>query len=207
MSTTVSTRIVTIPNALSALRLLLVPVFLALLIGQQWFWALATLVFSSITDFVDGQVARRFNQITRLGQLLDPAADRLYIVATLIGLAGGGILPWWLVAVVLARDLMLVVLGVVLANHRLGPLPTHHLGKVATFTLLFALPTLVIGAAFPDLQVWAGPLGWAAAIWGAFLYWAAGLVYLAQAVRLVRTVRTSGATASDTLGEDEEGRS
>lgn len=207
MSTTVSTRIVTIPNALSALRLLLIPVFLGLLIAEEWFWALATLVFSSITDFIDGQVARRFNQITRLGQLLDPAADRLYIVATLVGLAWGGILPWWLVAVILARDVMLIGLGVVLASNRLGPLPTHHLGKVATFTLLFALPTLVIGEAFPALAPWAGPIGWAASIWGAFLYWAAGIAYLAQAVGLVRSVRASAAAASDSLVTDEEGRS
>lgn len=207
MSTTVSTRIVTIPNALSALRLLLIPVFLGLLVAEEWFWALATLVFSSITDFIDGQVARRFNQITRLGQLLDPAADRLYIVATLIGLAWGGVLPWWLVAVILARDVMLIGLGVVLASNGLGPLPTHHLGKVATFTLLFALPTLVIGEAFPVLAAWAGPIGWAASIWGAFLYWAAGVAYVAQAVGLVRSVRASAAAASDSLVGDEEGRS
>lgn len=195
----VSSRVVTIPNVLSALRLLLIPVFLWLLATAEFGWALVVLVVSSLTDFVDGFIARRFNQISRLGQLLDPAVDRLFIFSTLIGLAWQQFLPWWLVIVIVARDVLLLLDGVVLANHGYGPLPVHHLGKVATFALLFALPTLVLGAAAPGIAVYSDPFGWALALWGAFLYWWAGVIYLRETVRLVRGTRVALGSASDTV--------
>ncbi len=197
---TVSTRIVTVPNVLSVIRLVFIPVFLWLLATEQYAWALIVVVVSSLTDFVDGYIARRFNQISRVGQLLDPAVDRLFIFSTLIGLAWQNFLPWWLVIVIVLRDVALLVLGVVLANHGYGPLPVHHLGKVATFALLFALPTLVLGAAVPSLAPVSDPLGWALALWGAFLYWWAGAIYLRETVRLVRIARVAPSAASDTLG-------
>lgn len=186
MASTVSSRIVTVPNLLSLFRLLLIPVFLILLLLGEYAWALLVLVVSAATDFVDGFVARRFNQVSRVGQLLDPAADRLFIFSTLIGLAWQQLLPWWFVAIIIARDVLLLVLGVVLANHGYGPLPVHHLGKMGTFALLFAMPVLVLGAAFPQIDAIANPFGWAAAIWGVFLYWWAGVLYAVQAVRLMR---------------------
>jgi len=199
MAPPVSSRIVTIPNILSLFRLLLIPVFLVLLVLGHLGWALLLIAVSAVTDFVDGYVARHFNQISRLGQLLDPAADRLFILATLLGLAYVGVLPWWLVAVIVGRDVLLLVLGVVLANHRFGPLPVHHLGKMGTFAILFAMPVLLAAAAFPDLAAVALPLGWAAAIWGAFLYWWAGVAYILQAGRMIREVRVAPASASDTV--------
>jgi cardiolipin synthase len=185
---TVSTRVVTIPNVLSVVRLVFIPLFLWLLGTAQYGWALVVIVVSSLTDFVDGYIARRFDQVSRIGQLLDPAVDRLFIFSTLIGLAWQNFLPWWLVIVIVLRDVALGVLGVVLANHGYGPLPVHHLGKVATFSLLFALPTLVLSAAFPVLAPVSDPLGWALALWGAFLYWWAGAIYLHETIRLVRIV-------------------
>lgn len=199
MAPPVSSRIVTIPNILSLLRLLLIPVFLVLLVLGQFGWALLLIAVSAITDFVDGYVARHFNQVSRLGQLLDPAVDRLFILSTLLGLGWVGVLPWWLVAVIVARDVLLLVLGVVLANHRFGPLPVHHLGKMGTFAILFAMPVLLFAAAFPDLAAVALPLGWAAAIWGVFLYWWAGVAYILQAARIIREVRVAAAASSDTV--------
>ncbi len=199
MAPPVSSRIVTIPNILSLFRLLLIPVFLVLLVLGHLGWALLLIAVSAITDFVDGYVARHFNQISRLGQLLDPAADRLFILATLLGLGWVGVLPWWLVAVIIARDVLLLVLGVVLANHRFGPLPVHHLGKMGTFAILFAMPVLLAAAAFPDVAAVALPLGWAAAIWGVFLYWWAGVAYILQAGRMIGEVRVAPASASDTV--------
>jgi cardiolipin synthase len=196
---TVSTRIVTIPNLLSFFRLLLIPVFLILLVSQQYIWALVVLVGSSLTDFVDGFVARHFNQVSRVGQLLDPAADRLFIFSTLIGLAWTGFIPWWLAGVILARDLLLLILGVILANFGYGPLPVHHLGKMGTFALLTAMPLLVLGAAFPAIGTITDPLGWAAALWGVFLYWWAGILYALEAGRLIRIPRDAPLTASDSL--------
>jgi cardiolipin synthase len=199
MAPPVSSRIVTIPNILSLLRLLLIPVFLVLLVFGHFGWALLLIAVSAITDFVDGFVARHFNQVSRLGQLLDPAVDRLFILSTLLGLAFVDVLPWWLVAVIIARDLLLLILGVVLANHRFGPLPVHHLGKMGTFAILFAMPVLLAAAAFPDVAAVALPLGWAAAIWGVFLYWWAGVAYILQAARMIREVRVAPASASDTV--------
>jgi cardiolipin synthase (CMP-forming) len=199
MAPPVSSRIVTVPNILSLLRLLLIPVFLVLLVWGHFGWALLLIAVSAITDFVDGYVARHFNQVSRLGQLLDPAVDRLFILSTLLGLGWVGVLPWWLVAVIVARDALLLILGVVLANHRFGPLPVHHLGKMGTFAILFAMPVLLAAAAFPDLAAAALPLGWAAAIWGVFLYWWAGVAYILQAARMIREVRVAAASASDTV--------
>ncbi|WP_307859245.1 CDP-alcohol phosphatidyltransferase family protein [Herbiconiux sp. SYSU D00978] len=195
----VSSRIWTVPNVLSFVRLLLVPVFLVFLLRGEDALALATLIFSSVTDYLDGVIARRFHQITRLGQLLDPAADRLYIFATLIGLAERDIVPWWIVAVIVGRDLMLVVLGVILANHGFGPLPVHHLGKLATFCLFYALPIIMLAQALPVTAPVAGPVGWSFAIWGAFLYWWAGVIYAIETVRVIRLPRVESPAESDTL--------
>lgn len=199
MAAPLSTRIVTVPNILSFVRLILIPVFVLLLLAGDYGWALLVIAVSAITDFVDGFVARHFNQVTRLGQLLDPAADRLFILSTLLGLAWVGVLPWWFAAVIVARDLLLLALGVVLANYRFGPLPVHHLGKMGTFALLFALPVLLLAAAFPTIAGVALPLGWAAALWGAFLYWCAGVAYATQAVRMIRETRVATAKGSGTV--------
>ncbi|MGO4783026.1 CDP-alcohol phosphatidyltransferase family protein [Cryobacterium sp. W22_MBD10_FK3] len=187
--TDLSSRVLTVPNLLSFLRLALVPVFLSLLVAGADAWALLVLAVSSLTDFLDGWIARRFNQITRLGQLLDPAADRLYIFAALIGLAWRDLVPWWIVAVVVGRDVFLLGLGIVLANHGFGPLPVHQLGKVATFCLFYALPMIMLGQAFPELAWWSQPVGWAFGLWGAYLYWWAGVIYAIETVRVIRLPR------------------
>lgn len=199
----VSSRVWTIPNVLSFFRLALVPVFLAFVIAGEDALALLVLVVSSITDFLDGWLARKLNQVSRLGQLLDPAADRLYIFAALVGLAWREVIPWWLVAVIVARDVMLAVLGVILANHGYGPLPVHHLGKVATFCLFWALPLLMLGEAFDPLAPYSLPLGWAFALWGAFLYWWAGIVYIRETARVIRLPADDSGPHSDRLDHEE----
>ena len=198
-STGVSTRVWTVPNVLSMLRLLLVPVFLLLIVQGRYDAALVVLVIASFTDLLDGFIARHFNQVTRLGQLLDPAADRLYIFAALIGLAAQGLVPWWIVTVIILRDVMLIVLAIVLANHGYGPLPVHHLGKAATFALFFGIPVIMLGLAFPAVQPVSEPIGWAITLWGAFLYWWAGIIYAIETARVIRIPRVAGDAASDTL--------
>jgi cardiolipin synthase len=122
-----------------------------------------------------------------VGQLLDPVADRLYIAATIIAFAIRGIIPWWLVAVLVGRDLIMGVLIGLLRRKGYGPPEVHFLGKVATFDLLYAFPLLLIGEAFDG---WVGTLGlmtgWAFAIWGTGLYVWSGLLYAAQIVRVLR---------------------
>ena len=187
-------RVLTVPNVLSMLRLLGVPVFLWLILGPQADGlAIVLLVVSGITDYLDGWIARRWNQISRAGQLLDPLADRLYIFATLVGLGLRGILPWWFVGILVTRDAILALTLPVLRRYGRGPLEVHYLGKAATFNLLYAFPLLLLsdGSGTPALV--ARVLGWAFAIWGTGLYLWAGVLYL----QLVRSVVTADRQAQE----------
>jgi cardiolipin synthase len=187
----------TVPNLLSLLRLALVPVFLVLILNGFNLEAVVVLIVASVTDYLDGYFARKLNQETRLGQLLDPAADRLYIFATLIGLSVVGYIPIWLPMIVIGRDLLLLFTYPILASRGYGPLPVHYLGKAGTFALLYAFPLLMIAAAFPDVSLFVLPVAWAFAWWGIGLYWWAGFVYLAQ----VRSVVKSSPNDSARLGD------
>jgi cardiolipin synthase len=200
----VGTRIWTVPNVLSMLRLALVPAFLVFIVVGDYVSALVVLVIASLSDLLDGYLARRLNQVTRLGQLLDPAADRLYIFAALVGLAANTLVPWWIVVVIVARDVFLLVLGVVLANHGYGPLPVHQLGKVATFALFFGVPVIMLGLAFPVVEPVSQPIGWAITMWGAFLYWWAGIIYAIETARVIRIPRVAEEPRSDTLEQGGE---
>lgn len=185
-------KILTIPNIISFIRLLGVPLFLWLiLVPEEDGWALVVLVLSGISDWLDGKVARATGQISRLGQILDPLADRLYILAALFGLALREIIPWWLVALLIGRDLVLLVMLIPLKRRGLVGLPVHFLGKAATACLLYAFPLLLLG----DMDNWVGSaaqvIGWAFAIWGTGLYWYAALLYLEQARRVVQAVPVS----------------
>lgn len=185
--TTDADRIVTVPNALSGARLLLIPVFLWLLLGPRADLAAVTvLAVSGITDWADGVIARRTGQITRLGQILDPLVDRLTIAATLIGLAVREIIPWWLVALLAARELVLLALVPALRRRGLVALPVHYLGKAATFALYWGFPLVLVGAGNASWMQVLGALGWAFVIWGTALYWYAALLYLDQARRVLR---------------------
>jgi len=181
-----SDQVVNIPNALSLLRLLLVPVFFWLILTRHDGWALAVLMVSGFTDYLDGYLARRWNQVSRVGQLLDPVADRLYILATLLGLAWRDVVPWWLVALVVGRDVLLAFTIPVLARHGYGPLPVHFLGKAATFCLLYAFPLLLLAQIRGPVATPALVLGWAFAWWGTGLYWWAGWLYVRQVGDVVR---------------------
>lgn len=186
-------RVLTVPNALSVLRLLGVPLFLWLALGPKADgWALVVLAVSSITDWLDGKLARLLNQTSRLGQLLDPAADRLYIFATVLALSIRGILPWWLAGVLVGRDLLLATTLPVLKRHGYGPLPVHFFGKAATFNLLYALPLMLLGAGHETVNHVARIVGWAFAIWGTALYWYAGGLYVVQVRQLVVADRLAG---------------
>jgi cardiolipin synthase (CMP-forming) len=181
-------RILTIPNALSVLRLLGVPLFLWLLLGPHAdAWAIAVLMVSGFTDWADGVLARRLNQVSSFGALLDPLADRLYILATLLGLVLRHVIPLWLAVVIVGRDVILAGALWLLHRHGYGPPQVHYLGKAATFCLLYAFPLLLIGARSGTVAQIANPLAWAFTIWGTGLYLWAGSLYLRQTARLIRT--------------------
>jgi cardiolipin synthase len=184
----VSDRIVTIPNVLSVLRLLGVPLFLWLILGpEQDGWAIVVLAVAGFTDWADGQIARRMNQTSELGQLLDPVADRLYILATVFGLAMRDIIPWWLAIALPLRDLLLTLTLPILKRRGFTALPVHFLGKAATFNLLYAFPLLLLGDGDSTLNLLARVLGWAFVVWGLGLYYWAGVLYAVQLRQLVRT--------------------
>jgi cardiolipin synthase (CMP-forming) len=183
-------RVLTIPNGISALRLAGVPLFLWLVLGPRSatadYWAVGVLMAAGISDWLDGKIARALNQASRLGQLLDPAADRLYIAATIVALAVRDVIPWWLVAVLALREL---TVGAALAGLRrragFGTLQVSFVGKAATLCLLYAFPLLFLG----DHPGWGGTLarilGWAFATWGTVLYWWAAMLYLVQVKSLI----------------------
>lgn len=182
-----TTRVWTVPNVLSFIRLAGIPLFLcALLIWHQDLIAVIVLAVAGITDFFDGYLARAWKQVSRLGQVLDPIADRLFILAIIVGFAWRGFLPWVLVIILVARDVMLVSLVPSLRARGYSSLPVHFLGKIATFCLLYSFPLILLGR----LQFsWAIILlvgGWAIALWGTFFYWWAGILYMSQGIGFIR---------------------
>lgn len=180
-------RIWTIPNALSVLRLLGVPLFLWLLLGPHAnAWALVVLLLSGFTDWADGVLARRLNQVSALGALLDPLADRLYILATLVGLVLRHVIPLWLAIVIVGRDVIVGVALPLLRRAGYGPPAVHYLGKAATFCLLYAFPLLLLGTYHGTVAHIAQPIAWAFTIWGTALYVFSGVVYLHQIAGLIR---------------------
>jgi len=186
----VGDQIVTIPNALSLLRLLGVPVFVYLLLGPHAdLAALGVLVIAGFTDYLDGKLARAWNQESRLGQLLDPLADRLYILATLVAFVLRDVIPWQLAGALVGRDVLLALCLPVLRWYGYGPPPVHFLGKAATFNLLYAFPFLLLSIGNGTIATMARPIGWAFAVWGTALYWWAGALYVVQVYRLVSVGR------------------
>ena len=196
--TTRDTRVWTIPNLLSMARLAGVPLFLWLVLGPEADgWALLVLAVSGATDYADGWLARRLDQQTVVGQILDPVADRLYILAVVLGLALRDVIPWWLAISLPLRDLLMWGLVPLLRTRGYSALPVHFLGKAATFNLLYAFPLLLLGDGDGVLARLAQVFGWAFAFWGVGLYWWAGILYAWQVRKLLATTEPRRAQARE----------
>ena len=192
----VSRQVLTIPNVISIIRLAGVPLFLWLiLVPEADGLALAVLALSGISDYADGYLARRLNQTSQLGAILDPVADRLYILSTVIGLGIRDIIPWWVAIILPARDAFLWCLVPFLRTRGYSSLPVHFLGKAATANLLYAFPLLLLGDGTGVLATLAKVFGWAFAIWGVGLYWWAGVLYAWQVYKLLSTTEPRKASA------------
>jgi cardiolipin synthase len=166
---------------LSLLRLIGVPVFFWLIVGpQKDELAMLLLVISAFTDWLDGYLARRLNQYSRLGELLDPAADRLYVVATLIALVVRDLVPWWVACIIILRDVVMAIVLVGLKRHGITGIPVHFVGKAATMNLLYALPLVLLGSFAGILGHVAHIVGWAFLLWGIAMYWYAAILYIQQ---------------------------
>ncbi len=177
----------TIPNALTALRGLGVPLFIWLALDKQADgWAVFVLAIGGITDYLDGKLARMWNQTSRFGELADPAIDRVYILATLIVLYLRDALPLWVILLLLGRDLVLALVTIVLTRKGLPPLQVTYIGKAATFNLLYAFPLLLLALNDSVIGTIAFIFGWAFAIWGVALYTFTGVSYFRTALNAIR---------------------
>jgi len=182
--------VLTIPNALTFLRFLGIPLFIYLALSKHaYVWAIATLVVGGATDYFDGKLARALNQESRFGEIADPTIDRLYIVAVLIVLYNRHAIPLWLIAILLARDIFMAIVALVLQLKGYPPLTVTFLGKAATFNLLYAFPFLLLALSDSWFGTAAFILGWAFAVWGVTLYVGTAIGYFRTALATI-TVRS-----------------
>jgi cardiolipin synthase len=181
-------RVVTVPNVLSVLRLALVPVFLyLLLVAHANGWAVGVLMFSGFSDWADGKIARMVdNQSSRLGELLDPAVDRIYMLTVPLAFGFAHIVPWWIVITLIGRDAILAATLPLLRSRGLTALPVTYIGKGATFALMSGFPLILLGQWD---ALWSRVIlacGWAFVIWGLALYLWSALLYLLQVGLVMR---------------------
>ncbi|MGV0748317.1 CDP-alcohol phosphatidyltransferase family protein [Mycolicibacter heraklionensis] len=185
----VQDRVLTVPNVISLARLGLIGVFLyLLLVARADGPAVATLMLSGASDWADGKLARLLNQSSALGALLDPAIDRLYMIAIPVAFGVRGLVPWAIIATLLARDLLLAATLPALRSRGLTALPVTYIGKAGTFALMSAFPLILLGQWD---QLWSRVVlatGWGFLIWGLGMYLWAFVLYLIHVRLVVRTM-------------------
>ncbi|NEG69086.1 CDP-alcohol phosphatidyltransferase family protein [Bifidobacterium choloepi] len=180
--------IFTVPNLISAFRIISIPIIAYLVTRHMMVASLVLLAISAGSDGLDGLIARKFNQVSKIGQILDPLADRLLIFCSVLALSISHIIPWWMLAFVAARDITMGIFILMLAQHNYGPLPVHFVGKAGTAVLMISIVGLMVAdirPALPACQL-LHLFAVAAAIWGIALYWLAGAIYLKQGIPLLR---------------------
>ena len=188
----------TVPNMISLLRIISIPIIAGLVSHHHMIEALIVLAISAISDGVDGILARLLNQVSKVGQILDPIADRLLILCSVLALGIAGIIPLWMIIIVGLRDLMMGIEVLWLAQHDYGPLPVNFVGKAGTAMLMISITALIF------CDIWVNPLvdllhlaALAAGIWGIGLYWLAGYIYIRQGISLVRSDGSYGMRTTD----------
>lgn len=184
-------RVLTVPNLISFLRICSIPYIAWLITKNHMILALVVLAISAFSDCIDGYIARRWNQVSKLGQILDPIADRLLIIFSTVALAIAAIIPWWALVLVVLRDVIMAALVVLLAQHDYGPLPVNFVGKAGTALIMLAIVSLMIVYAVSTeamFVLYAAAI--ACGIWGIVLYWYAGLLYYRQAYVLLSDAKS-----------------
>ena len=178
----------TIPNLLTMARALGIPVFLYLVLEREEMGlAILTLVVAGATDYFDGKLARAWNQESRLGELMDPAVDRLYIISVLIAMFATQVVPLWVLALIAGRDILLGLLLIVMKSKAIPPFKVTYLGKAATFNLLYALPLLLLtDSTSGSISDAAYIFGWGFAGWGIGLYLLTGLSYARAGIKSLK---------------------
>ena len=183
-------RVLTVPNGLTVLRGLGIPIFIYLaLFPHADFAAVGVLAIGGATDYFDGKLARAWNQESRLGELLDPAIDRLYIAATLIVLLVRDVIPLWMVLILFCRDIVLGIMTIFMGRAGFPPFKVTYMGKAATFNLLYAFPFLLLALSHSWLGNISFVVGWSFALWGVALYVATGVDYFRTGWRNLRIAK------------------
>ncbi|MBU6255557.1 MAG: CDP-alcohol phosphatidyltransferase family protein [Actinomycetales bacterium] len=182
-----SASVITVPNALTLLRFLGIPLFIYLTLSLEADgWAILVLAIGGATDYFDGKIARAWNQTSRFGELADPAIDRLYILATLIVFLIREIVPVWMIAVIIGRDVLLALITIIMNRRGIPPFTVTYLGKAATFNLLYAFPFLLLAQSDGTWGSIAFVAGWSFAIWGIALYISTGISYAREGISQIR---------------------
>jgi len=166
-----------IPNIISLTRIALVFVFLILFLNQLYIWAFVVFVISGISDFLDGYLARKLNQVTKFGTIIDPLADRLYILLTLLVFSLTGFINIWVFIIVIVRDLINLLITFLLAQMNYAPIKVIFLGKLSTACIYFSLPFIMIAKAYNLFETYVALFN-SILLWGITLYVVSGVIYL-----------------------------
>ena len=182
-----SSSVISVPNALTFLRFLGIPLFIYLTLELEANgWAILVLAIGGATDYFDGKLARAWNQTSRLGELADPAIDRLYILAILIVFLIRDMIPIWMIVIIVGRDIVLGLITIVMNRKGIPPFTVTYLGKAATFNLMYAFPFILLAQSEGVAGTIAFVLGWSFAIWGIALYISTGISYARQGIWQIR---------------------
>jgi cardiolipin synthase len=185
-----SDRILTIPNLVTLIRLATVPVFWWLLLGpDEVAWAAALMFIVGWTDWIDGYLARRLNQVSKLGAKLDPVADRLMIASAVVAGLIVGVIPAVIGLALIVREVFMGVVTLILVVKGAGMLTVRYWGKVSTFILYGAIPAFYLAAA-GVLEAVMTPLAWFTGVVGLVLYWFVALQYVGDARRALGDVKS-----------------
>jgi len=191
-------RILTVPNALSLVRLACVPLFLWLLFGRDnphgAAWLLAVL---GATDWVDGYIARRFNQVSDFGKILDPTADRVLLLVGVAAIAVDGAVPLWVAVATLLREGLVAIAALAIAAAGARRMEVRWVGKAGTFGLLIAFPLFLASHSDLSWHETARPLAWIAVIPGLIFGWIAAAAYVPDARQAVVEGRAARAAESE----------
>ena len=170
-----------IPNSITLIRIAVTPIILFLTFNNQLVIVCILIFISSFSDWLDGYIARRFNQFSRLGELLDPISDRIYILTLLFIVYYINALNILIIGIIILRELFMTILIAYLKTKNITGLPVHYLGKMGAFNLLIGIPGLIFAKAFPSHEfIWL-TIGWSFLLWGVFLYFFSTIKYVSQA--------------------------
>ena len=169
-----------IPNSITLIRIAVTPIILFLTFNNQLVIVCILIFISSFSDWLDGYIARRFNQFSRLGELLDPISDRIYILTLLFIVYYLNALNILIIGIIILRELFMTILIAYLKTKNIIGLPVHYLGKMGAFNLLIGIPGLIFAKAFPSQEfIWL-TIGWSFLLWGVFLYFFSTIKYVSQ---------------------------